>query len=84
MISIQLEDLIRLQEISISKSGGEYGIRDKGLLESAYYAPLASFGGIEAFLTAIEKISRLTWGLILIIPSLMEIRESELLQCLYY
>lgn len=62
MIYIQLDDLICLQELSISKTGGEYGIRDRGLLESAYYAPLASFGGIEAYPDPLEKISRLSWG----------------------
>ncbi len=59
-----IENIFQLHRKSILHDGGEDGIRDQGLLESAYYAPLASFGSVEAYPSAIEKAVRLSWGLI--------------------
>lgn len=44
-----IEQILLLHQKSIMHDGGEDGIRDNGLLESAYYAPLAAFGDIEAY-----------------------------------
>lgn len=63
MIYIELEQIILLQNEAIRKTGGETGIRDYGSLESAYYAPLASFAEVEAFPSILEKAARLAWGL---------------------
>ena len=59
-----IENILQLHRKSILHDGGEDGIRDQGLLESAYYAPLASFGFVEAYPSIVEKAVRLSWGLI--------------------
>lgn len=59
-----IENILQLHRKSLLHDGGEDGIRDQGLLESAYYAPLASFGPIEAYPSIVEKAVRLSWGLI--------------------
>ena len=42
---LTLADLLRLHDYQIKRFGGEVGIRDSGLLESAIAQPQASFGG---------------------------------------
>ena len=42
---LTLADLLRLHDYQIKRFGGEAGIRDSGLLESAIAQPQASFGG---------------------------------------
>lgn len=59
-----IENILLLHRKSILHDGGEDGIRDQGLLESAYYTPLASFGFVEAYPSIVEKTVRLSWGLI--------------------
>ena len=48
----------------IEQTGGEGGIRDEGLLESALEACYATFDGKELFPTKEEKAARLGAGLI--------------------
>ncbi|WP_286139128.1 type II toxin-antitoxin system death-on-curing family toxin [Faecalibaculum rodentium] len=59
-----IANILQLHHKAILHDGGEDGIRDQGLLESAYYAPLASFGFVEAYPSTVEKAVRLSWGLI--------------------
>lgn len=61
---LTLETINSLHEILIEKFGGKKGIRDIGLLESAYNSPFATFGGESFFVTLEEKIARLSYGLI--------------------
>lgn len=61
---LSIDNILLLHQKSILHDGGEDGIRDQGLLESTYYAPLASFGSVEAYPSIIEKVVRLSWGLI--------------------
>lgn len=63
MIWITADDVIALHSRVIEKSGGLDGLRDRDILESAISAPLQSFGGKELFPTALEKISRIGFGL---------------------
>ena len=43
MIRFSTEQVIKLHKQLIDESGGEYGIRDNGLLESALNTPFQSF-----------------------------------------
>lgn len=63
MIWITADDIIRLHEQVIYKTGGIDGIRDRDLLESAMAAPMQTFDGHELFKSEIEKIARLGYGL---------------------
>ncbi len=42
---IEFETVIEIYGQVIKSTGGTYGIRDKGILESALFAPLATFDG---------------------------------------
>lgn len=42
---LDFERIVRLNELAAKTYGGSYGIRDRGLIESAIYQPQASFGG---------------------------------------
>lgn len=56
--------ILILHEQLISEFGGSLGVRDEGLLESAIYTPMQTFGGIEFYPTIIDKSVRLGYGLI--------------------
>jgi death-on-curing protein len=45
IIFLDVEAVIALHQIAVEESGGDPGLRDLGLLESAVAAPAASFGG---------------------------------------
>ena len=42
---LQLQDILFLHENQIELYGGDHGVRDEGLLESALAQPQAAFGG---------------------------------------
>lgn len=58
------EQILLLYEDIMNQSGGDAGIRDKGLLDSAYHAPFQTYGGTELFPTCLDKAVRLSYGLI--------------------
>ena len=64
MIKFSKEKVILLHRLLIEETGGEDGIRDVGLLESALEAPYATFDGKDHFPTKEEKAARLSAGLI--------------------
>lgn len=64
MIKFGKEKVLLLHRLLIEQTGGEDGIRDIGLLESALEAPYATFDGKELFPTKEEKAARLAAGLI--------------------
>lgn len=64
MIWPTIEELLSLHKKMIAKTGGTTGVRDIGLLESAVNAPLAGFGGVDAFPTVPEKAARLCFGIV--------------------
>lgn len=63
MIWIKTEDAILIHSRVIQKSGGTCGLRDRGSLDAAIAAPLQTYDGQELFLSDIEKIARLGYGL---------------------
>ena len=64
MISFSKEKVMSLHRLLIEQTGGEAGIRDMGLLESALAACYATFDGKELFPSKEEKAARLCTGLI--------------------
>ena len=46
------------------------GLRDEGMLESALAAPQQTFGSQDLYPTAIDKIARLSFGLVMNHPFL--------------
>lgn len=64
MIRFGKEKVLLLHQIMIEQTGGEDGVRDMGLLESALAACDATFDGKELFPTKEEKAALLCTGLI--------------------
>lgn len=57
------EEIIRIHEKLIDKTGGSHGLRDDNLLESAIYSSEAGFGNEELYPTVEEKATRLCYSL---------------------
>lgn len=64
MIKLGSEKVLLLHKLLIEQTGGEDGIRDVGLLESALEACYATFDGAELFPSREEKAARLCTGLV--------------------
>ncbi|MCL2633004.1 MAG: type II toxin-antitoxin system death-on-curing family toxin [Oscillospiraceae bacterium] len=64
MKKLTVEQVIALHEIMVEYSGGSYGVRDMGLLESALATPFSTFGGFQCFPTIESKAARLAFGII--------------------
>ena len=64
MIIINEEVAISLHLEMAKVTGGDVGVRDAGLLDSALNAPYQSFGGEDLYKTVEEKAARLGFSLI--------------------
>lgn len=64
MIKFSKEQVLKLHNQLIDESGGEYGIRDEGLLESALNTPFQSFDNRDLYVTTQAKAARLGYGII--------------------
>lgn len=64
MIRLGKEKILLLHKLLIEQTGGEDGVRDMGLLESAIAACDATFDGQDLFPTKEEKAARLCTGLV--------------------
>jgi len=64
MITLSIEQVIRLHEKVVKHTGGLQGIRDEELLESALMSPFQTFDGVELYPSTVEKIARITYGLV--------------------
>lgn len=58
------EKVISLHKLMAEKTGGDFGLRDIGLLESALESAYATFGGEELYPTVEEKAARIGFSLI--------------------
>ena len=58
------EKVLLLQKLVIESSGGEYGVRDLELLDSALNVAFQTFDGKELYPTKEEKGARLGFGLV--------------------
>ena len=59
------DDILHIHSKLIDDFGGSDGIRDEGMLESALNAPLQTFDSSDLYPTAVEKIARLVFGLVM-------------------
>ena len=58
MMLLTVDEIIALQKKVIAKTGGSYGLRDRGLLESAVYSADSAFGDVEVYPSLEEKAAR--------------------------
>lgn len=63
MMLLTVDEIIALQEKVIAKTGGSYGLRDRGLLESAVYSANSAFGDVEVYPSLEEKAARLAFAI---------------------
>ena len=64
MKQLSKDQVLLLHRELIRRFGGQDGLRDEGLLESALAAPFQVFDGQPAFATVQQKAARLGFGLI--------------------
>ena len=64
MIKITKEKALQLHKLIAEETGGSFGIRDEGLLESALESAFSGFGGQAFYPTVEEKGARLGYTLI--------------------
>ena len=64
MIKFTKEQIIKLHEQIIAQTGGETGIRDMKLLDSAIAAPFQSFDNNDLYPSIQSKAARLCYGII--------------------
>ncbi len=64
MIRLTKEQVLMLHSQLIEATGGSYGVRDEGLLDSALESPFQSFSGEEFYLSIQAKAARLCYGLV--------------------
>lgn len=64
MKTLSKAQILLLQEDLVSESGGEPGLHDEGLLESALETPFQTFDCVELYPSVIEKAARLGFGLV--------------------
>ncbi|BBC24584.1 death-on-curing family protein [Pseudanabaena sp. ABRG5-3] len=58
-------EVLALHGQVIGQSGGKDGIRDLGLLESAIAQPMMTFGGIDLYVSIVDKAVALGFSLIM-------------------
>ena len=63
MILFSLEDILLIHKIVIEETGGEDGIKDLGLIESALYSTEAGFEVYQKYPSPEEKAARLCYGI---------------------
>lgn len=61
---LSVDDIVLFHEKIIKETGGSYGIRDIGLIESALNRALMTYGGRDLYPTILEKIAVVTHSLI--------------------
>ncbi len=64
MIKLSREKVLLLHELICEETGGDPGIRDTSLLESALESAYATFDGVELYPTRQEKGARIGYSLI--------------------
>ena len=64
MIGFNRNQIIKLHEAIYERYGGDVGVLNDGMLDSALQAPFQTFGGEELIPDTKEKIVRLAFGLI--------------------
>src|SRR5262245_63945939 len=62
--AITVDQVLTLYQILIERFGGEPGLHDRGLIESAVAQPLMTFGGQDLYPTVVDKAVALGFSLI--------------------
>jgi death-on-curing protein len=62
---LTLIEVLELHRRVIEQSGGAFGIREVGLLESAIAQPRMTFGGEDLYPSLIEKVAALGFSIIM-------------------
>jgi death-on-curing protein len=62
---LTVERVLLIHAYQIARFGGEPGVRDPGLLDSAVAQPRAAFGGTDLYPTLAEKAGALAFSLVL-------------------
>lgn len=62
MIKFSKEKVLLLHELIAKETGGDEGVRDFGLLESALESAYQTFDGIELFPSKEEKAAKLGYS----------------------
>ena len=62
MITLNVSELVRLQEKIVIATGGIPGVRDMGLLESAVLSCYQTFESMDLYPSIIEKAARLAYA----------------------
>ena len=62
---LTLIEVLELHRKVIKQSGGAFGIRDIGLLESAIVQPRMTFGGEDLYPSLLEKAAALGFSIIM-------------------
>lgn len=62
---LSLEEIVQAQTILLKKYGGDPGIRDQGLLESAVHRPQATVFGKEAYPSLFDKAAVICQSLLM-------------------
>ena len=65
MIFINKDLILELHKLSINRFGGQHGLRDAKLLDSAIKTTFATFGGKELYPTDLDKIVRMSYSLVM-------------------
>lgn len=65
MIYINVDLVLELHELSINRFGGQYGLRDLKLLDSAVMTPFATFDEKDLYPTDLEKTIRMSYLLVM-------------------
>ena len=61
---LSLKTVLAIHERSLQEYGGDAGVRDQGLLESAVAQPRARFGGEDLYPSIAEKAAALAFSLV--------------------
>lgn len=64
MIKLTKEQILKLHNLLLAKTGGSEGIRDEGLLDSAINAPFQTYNNEELYPSTQKKAARLCFNLI--------------------
>ena len=64
MIGLNRDQIIKLHEAIYERYGGDVGVLNDGMLDSALQTPFQTFGGEELYPETKDKIIRLAYGLI--------------------
>jgi prophage maintenance system killer protein len=80
---LRLSEVLYLHDRILKESGGRYGFRNQGGLESALALPRQTFGEIELYPSIVEKAAILCFFWSIIIHLLTETNVSHMLQWKY-